>query len=69
MVAVACSYKIFYDASQILINPSLEYTNLVIAIIASIALTMIAVLATKLLHKKYAKFFARKGKDVKIESG
>lgn len=71
MVAVACSYKIFYEASQILINPSLEYTNLVIAIIASIVLTMIAVLATKLLHKKYGKFFAgkRKGKDVKIESG
>jgi len=69
MVAVACSYQIFYEASQILINPYLEYTNLVIAIIASIILTLIAVLATKLLHRKYAKVFAGKGKDVKIESG
>jgi putative membrane protein len=67
MVAVAWSYKIFYEASQILINPSLEYTNLVIAIIASIVLTVIAVLVTNLLHRKYANFFA--GKDVKVESG
>jgi len=67
MVAVAVSYQIFYEASQILINPSLEYTNLVIAIIASIVLTVAAVLATNLLHRKYAKAFA--GKDVKIESG
>ena len=66
MVVVAWSYKIFYEASQILINPSLEYTNLVIAIIASIVLTVIAVLVTNLLHRKYANFFA--GKDVKIES-
>ena len=66
MVVVAWSYKIFYEASQILINPSLEYTNLVIAIIASIVLTVIAVLVTNLLHRKYANFFA--GKDVKVES-
>jgi len=66
MVAVACSYKIFYEASQILINPSLGYTNFVIAIIASVVLTLIAVLATNLLHRKYAKVFA--GKDLKIES-
>jgi putative membrane protein len=63
MVAAACSYPIFHEASQILINPSLEYTNLVIAIIASIVLTVTAVLTTNLLHRKYAKVFA--GKNVK----
>jgi hypothetical protein len=63
MVAAACSGPIFYEASQILINPSLEYTNLVITIIASIILTVTAILTTNLLHRKYAKVFA--GKNVK----
>ncbi|MFB0501590.1 MAG: DUF373 family protein [Candidatus Bathyarchaeia archaeon] len=67
VVVCACSWRIFYEASQILINPSLEYTKLVIAIIASIILTVVAVSVTSLLHKKYARFF--KEKDVEIEKG
>ncbi|MDH5437544.1 MAG: DUF373 family protein [Candidatus Bathyarchaeota archaeon] len=65
VVACACSWVILNEASQILINPSLEYTNLVIAIIASIALTVVAVSVTTLLHRKYARFFM--GKDVEID--
>ncbi len=67
VVACACSWLIFYEASQILINPSLEYTKLVIAIIASIILTVVAISVTSLLHRKYTRFF--KEKDVKIEKG
>jgi putative membrane protein len=67
VVVCACSWRIFYEASQILINPSLEYTKLVIAIIASIILTVVAVSVTSLLHRKYARFF--KEKDVEIEKG
>ena len=67
VVACVCSWRIFYEASQILINPSLEHTNLVIAIIASIILTVVAVSATSLLHRKYASFFMEK--DVEIEEG
>jgi len=67
VVACACSWLIFYEASQILINPSLEYTKLVIAIIASIILTMVAISVTSLLHRKYTRFF--KEKDVEIEKG
>ncbi len=67
VVVCACSWRIFYEASQILINPSLEYTNLVIAIVASIILTVVAVSVTSLLHRKYARFF--KEKDVEIEKG
>ncbi|UCE15285.1 MAG: DUF373 family protein [Candidatus Bathyarchaeota archaeon] len=67
VVACACSWGIFYEASQILINPSLEYTTLVIAIVASIILTVVAVSVTSLLHRKYASFFMEK--DGKIEKG
>ncbi len=67
VVACVCSWRIFYEASGILINPSLEYTNLVIAIVASIILTVVAVAVTNLLNRKYTRFF--KGKDAKIEDG
>jgi len=69
VIVVACifSWRIFYEASQILINPSLEYTNLVIAIVASIILTVVAVSVTSLLHRKYARFFMEK--DGEIEEG
>jgi len=67
MVACVCSWRILYEASQILINPSLEHTNLVIAIIVSIIITVVAVAVTSLLHRKYASFFMEK--DVGIEEG
>ncbi len=67
VVACACSWLIFYEASQILINPSLEHINLVIAIIASIILTVVAVSITSVLHRKYASFFMET--DVEIEEG
>jgi len=67
IVACVCSWRIFYEASQILINPSLEHTDLVIAIIASVILTVVAVSVTSLLHRKYASFFIRT--DVEIEKG
>jgi len=64
VVACACSWLIFYEASRILINPSLEHTNLVIAIIASIISTVVAVAVTTLLHRKYARFFMEKVVEV-----
>ncbi len=67
VVACVCSWRIFYEASGILINPSLEYTNLVIAIVASIILTVVAVAVTNLLNRKYTRFFMEK--DVEIEKG
>jgi len=69
VIVVACilSWRIFYEASQILINPSLEYTNLVIVIVVSIIITVVAVAVTSLLHRKYASFFMEK--DVGIEEG
>jgi len=63
MVACACSWLIFHEASRILIDPSLEYTSLVVAIIASILLTLIAISMTMVFHRKYPHFF--KEKDTK----
>jgi len=67
VVACGCSWLIFSQASQILINPSLDHTNLVIAIVASILLTVVAISVTSLLHRKYTRFFAEK--DVEINEG
>lgn len=67
VVACGCSYLIFNEASRILINPSLEHTSLVIAIVASILLTVVAISVTTLLHRRYAHFFV--DKDVEIDEG
>jgi len=64
VVACVCSWRIFYEASQVLINPSLENTDLVIAIVASVILTVVAVSVTSLLHRKYAHFFMEKNVEI-----
>jgi len=71
VVVVAWSEQIFYQASQILITPTLSYEKLVIAIIVGIVLSMATVLITSLLHRKYAGLFKeREGeKEEKIEEG
>jgi len=64
VVVVAWSWPIFYQASQILIDPTFPYTGLVIAIITGIPLTVAAVFATFLLHRKYASFFREKEEEI-----
>jgi len=58
VVVVAWSSQVFYEASQILIDPQRVYSRLVFTIVVSIIWTVLAVLATSLLHKKYADLFA-----------
>ncbi len=65
LVMCAWSREIFYQVSQILINPTLAYAGLVAAIITGILLTVAAVLVVFLLHRKYAKFFEEQ--EEKIE--
>jgi len=65
LVMCAWSREIFYQVSQILINPALAYAGLVAAIITGILLTVAAVLVVFLLHRKYAKFFEEQ--EEKIE--
>jgi len=67
MVVVAWSSQIFYQASQILIEPQLPYDTLVFSIIVGIVLAVASVLFTSLLHKLYAGFFREKGR--KVEEG
>lgn len=67
MVVVAWSSNIFYQASQILIDPKLPYDTLVLSIIVGIVLAVASVLFTSLLHRHYADFFREKGK--KVEEG
>jgi putative membrane protein len=67
MVVVAWSSYIFYQASQILIDPTLSYDTLVFSIIVGIVLAVASVLFTSLLHRKYAGFFREKGR--KVEEG
>jgi hypothetical protein len=57
---VAWSSQIFYQASQILMSPSLKYDTLVFAIVVGIFLTVAAFLITLVLHRKYADFFREK---------
>jgi hypothetical protein len=57
----------FYQASQILIYPEQAETytvGLVATIIIGIPLTVAAVLATFLLHRKYARFFREKKEEI-----
>jgi len=64
VVAWAWSYRIFYEASQILINPSLAFTDLAFAVLTGILLTVAAILVTILLHRRYASFFREKEGEV-----
>jgi len=65
VVTVAWSWQIFYQASQILINPTLTYEMLVYTIAIGIFLTVASVIITMVLHRKYAYFFREK--EAKIE--
>jgi putative membrane protein len=71
VVVVAWSSQVFYEASQILIDPQRVYGRLVFTIVVSIIWTVLAVLVTSLLHKKYAELFAEEEeieeKEEKIE--
>lgn len=71
VVVIGWSEQIFYQASQILSNPTLSYDKLVFAIIVGIVLSIAAVLITSLLHRRYAGHFReREGeKEGKIEEG
>jgi len=60
----AWSYTMFYQASQILINPKFSYTGLVAAIIVGIPLIVAAVFIVFILRRRYAGFFKGKEKDV-----
>jgi len=66
MVTCAWSQQIFYQASQILIEPALAQTlqwELVAATIIGILLTVAAFLVTSLLHRRYAQFFREKEEE------
>jgi len=67
IVVVVWSAQIFYQASQILIDPKLSYDTLIFSIIVGIALAVASVLFTSLLHRRYAGFFREK--DRKVEEG
>ncbi len=64
VVTVAWSWQIFYQASQILIAPSLTYDTLVYAIVIGILLAVASVLITTIIHRKYATFFMEKEADI-----
>jgi len=65
VVTVAWSWQIFYQASQILKDPTLTYGALVYTIVLGIFLTVASVLITTVLHRKYAYFFREK--EAKVE--
>ena len=64
VVTVAWSSQIFYQASQILITPTLTYDTLVSAILIGITLVIASILITTALHRKYATFFREKEAQV-----
>ena len=64
VVVCAWSYTMFYQASQILINPEFSYTGLVVAIIIGIPLIVAAVFAAFILRRRYASFFIGKEKEI-----
>ncbi len=67
VVVVAWSSQVFYEASQILITPTQAYSRLVFTIVISIIWAVLAVLATSLLHRKYADLFAKEEEPEKLE--
>jgi len=64
VVVFAWSYTMFYEASQILINPEFSYAGLIVAIIIGIPLIVTAVLTAFVLRRRYASFFIGKEKEV-----
>ena len=68
---IAWSSPVFYEASQILINPQRGYGRLVFTIVVSIIWSVLAVLVTSLFHRKYADLFAEEEetgeKEEKVE--
>ena len=60
VVVVGWSSQIFYEASLILITPTLAYERLVFGIVIGIFLTIAAFLITMALHRKYNSFFREK---------
>jgi putative membrane protein len=65
IVVAVWSRQIFFEVSQILVYPELNYTGrLVTAIIVGIFLAMVSALAAFLLNKKYAEFFVEKEETV-----
>ncbi len=64
VVTFAWSYTMFYEASQVLINPKVSYAGLVFAIIIGIPLIVAAVLTVFILRRRYASFFTGKEKEV-----
>ena len=64
VVVFAWSYTMFYQASQILINPEFSYAGLVVAIIIGIPLIVTAVLTVFILRRRYASFFVGKEKEI-----
>jgi len=64
VVVFAWSYTMFYEASQILINPQFSYAGLVFAIIIGIPLIVAAVFTTFMLRRRYASFFIGKEKEI-----
>ena len=65
VVVIAWSYTMFFQASQILINPQFSYAGLVVAIITGIPLIVAAVFTVFLLRRRYANFFIGKEKEIK----
>ena len=65
VVVCAWSYTMFYQASQIIINPEFSYAGLVFAIIIGIPLIVATVFAVFILRRRYASFFI--GKEEEIE--
>ena len=64
VVVCAWSYTMFYQASQILIDPKVSSTDLVIAIIIGIPSIVAAAFAVFILRRRYASFFKRKEKEI-----
>jgi putative membrane protein len=65
VVVFAWSYTMFYEASQILINPEFSYAGLIVAIIIGIPLIVAAVFTVFILRRRYSSFFA--GKETEVE--
>ncbi len=64
VVVFAWSYTMFYETSQILINPEFSYAGLIVAIIIGIPLIVAAVLTVFILRRRYASFFTGKEKEI-----
>jgi hypothetical protein len=59
VIVIAWSSLVFHEAAKILINPMLGYSRLVFTIVVSIIWSILAVLITSLLSKKYASIFGK----------